>query len=569
MTFFLRPTGFAVAAMLACAPFASAQSDFKSFLQPADIHADLDSLVAWVTTIHPWSADPATIAELRSIADAASQTFAAGAPSLMFPVLIHRTLAPVEDVHTGVDWGLWSREAGAVSGFWPGTFEVVNPGGEVVALSATGDVVDRIFDRPVTNCFPHQFQQGLAADWPAATLSDRIAAVAPAWVPMICGEQGLPLNERIVAEPAPAGLLWSWDDDGEILRLQIESFQVGSWREFKNRLKTLRDQAEVKPIRRVVIDLRNNGGGEQARALLLASLFTSEDFVQFHESIEVRGSEDLRHWAQKEIPLFRRLGLGIKKHFQDDAAYAAAMLRTRPGDIAYLNGFSWPADRSQVFRSVPIEVLTNGRTASAAAVFAEWLKDDRDAQILGIPAYGRTNRVCGNAIQKRLPHSQIPVTIASVCWTRPGESRPFVVDQWQFNISSLQKMPPFLSALLDAMRREPMVFSDAVVENFAQAALPIVVHHDELKADLASQQIALENLPGGAQFSESGVPIDEALNELLNKQREAKDERDAGLRMLLPMQTWSTFDRLLKPEKPAVLHFGIHDRMNCNVCKPE
>lgn len=130
-------------------------------------------------------------------------------------------------------------------------------------------------------------------------------------------------------------------------------------------------------------------------------------------------------------------------------------------------------------------------------------------------------------------------------------------------------MPPFLTALLDAMRQESTVFSDAVLENFAQAALPIIENHEQVKSDLSARQVALENLPAGAQFTESGVPIDEALNGLLDNQREAKDKRDAALRTLLPMQTWSTFDRLLKPAKPAVLHFGIHDRMNCNVCKPE
>ena len=569
MTLIRRPMGFAVAVMLISSSYASAQFGFKTFLEPEEMRVDLDSLVAWATAIHPRSSDAVTMAEVRTSADAASQTFAAGAPSVMFPVLIHRTLAPLEDVHTGIDWGRWSHEAASFSGFWAGTFEVIDQDGEIMALSASGDVVERIFDRPAANCFPHQFQQGLSADWSAATLSDRIAAVAPAWVPMICGETGLPMDIRSVQVPSPAGLSWSWADNGGTLHLQVESFQVGSWRDYKKRVSSLSDEAESKAISKVVIDMRDNGGGEQARALLLASLFTSEAFVQFHETIDVRGSEDLRAWARRKIPPFRRIGLGIKKHFADDAAYAAAMLRTRPGAMAHLTGHTWPAARLRIFDNAQVEVLTNGRTASAAAVFAEWLIDHRDAEVRGIPAYGRTNRVCGNVIQKRLPHSQIPVTIASVCWSSPGESRPLHVDHWQFNASTSQEMPPFLKALLEAMRRESTVFSEALLENFAQSALSIVEHHDQLKSDLASQQRALENLPAGAQVTESGVPIDVAMNELLDNQRDAKDQRDAALRLLLPMSTWLTFDRMLKPERPAVLHFGIHDRMNCNVCKPE
>ena len=44
--------------------------------------------------------------------------------------------------------------------------------------------------------------------------------------------------------------------------------------------------------------------------------------------------------------------------------------------------------------------------------------------------------------------------------------------------------------------------------------------------------------------------------------------RNAELLASLPLEWWPALNEVLDPPKPAVLHFGVHDRMKCEVCVP-
>jgi hypothetical protein len=45
-------------------------------------------------------------------------------------------------------------------------------------------------------------------------------------------------------------------------------------------------------------------------------------------------------------------------------------------------------------------------------------------------------------------------------------------------------------------------------------------------------------------------------------------ERKRDIRAALPEHLRTTYDDMAQPERPAVLHFGLHNRMECVVCKP-
>jgi hypothetical protein len=47
-----------------------------------------------------------------------------------------------------------------------------------------------------------------------------------------------------------------------------------------------------------------------------------------------------------------------------------------------------------------------------------------------------------------------------------------------------------------------------------------------------------------------------------------RNARNAQLLASLPMELWPALREVLDPPKPAVLHFGVHDRMKCEVCVP-
>ena len=57
---------------------------------------------------------------------------------------------------------------------------------------------------------------------------------------------------------------------------------------------------------------------------------------------------------------------------------------------------------------------------------------------------------------------------------------------------------------------------------------------------------------------------------LANRESEAcREARRLATRSLLPTNTRAGFDQWCAQSRPNVLHFGIHNRLDCVVCKPE
>jgi len=53
---------------------------------------------------------------------------------------------------------------------------------------------------------------------------------------------------------------------------------------------------------------------------------------------------------------------------------------------------------------------------------------------------------------------------------------------------------------------------------------------------------------------------------LQQRKKDEKDLRELRMREILTAGQRVIYDAEIKPVKPLVLHFGIHDRMDCNVC---
>ena len=550
-----------------------AMGQVNAFLSPEEAAEDLDTLFAWVLAMHPLASDEHVSHDLQATHKSARQMFGAGVPAVMFPVAVHKLLSPISDVHTGIDWGTWSRSAATEAGRFPGAFEVVSRDGDVLALDEAGNILPEHEFEQLKRHYPKHFEQGLSPQWSPATLGQRTAAIAPAWLPLLSGERGFETkgtaNASSSAFALTAGLGWQMAAP-DTLFIACSGFDADSWRAYRQQCRKLRkDILQFQP-RHIVLDLRGNGGGEQARAMMLASLLSGQE-VRFHESTKVRGSHALRVWAKDQIPLGRRLFLPFRRANSPQVAYAKAMLHTPPGELAELETVHWPA-RPNDAASSGLEIWTDGLTASAAAVLASWLRKAIAAPLVGIPPYGLENSVCGNAIALRLPNSGIPIRVATTCWTSTGPATPMEIDIWRFEIardSGLgDKQQAFLDAMLENMSSADSGFSPAMVSRFSDGAPAILKAHQARMSALKARQLELETL-SPVDASELPQSVGELMNDLLAERQQAKDARDAALRLLLPIETWPTFDALLNPPRPAVLHFGIHDRMNCNVCIPE
>ncbi len=68
------------------------------------------------------------------------------------------------------------------------------------------------------------------------------------------------------------------------------------------------------------------------------------------------------------------------------------------------------------------------------------------------------------------------------------------------------------------------------------------------------------------KFEESESLLNLKVNVLNQKKKDVKEQRELDLRAILTVEQKEIYDAKIKPQKPKVLHFGIHDRAKCNVC---
>ena len=61
----------------------------------------------------------------------------------------------------------------------------------------------------------------------------------------------------------------------------------------------------------------------------------------------------------------------------------------------------------------------------------------------------------------------------------------------------------------------------------------------------------------------------EAMVAVRSQLGECRSQRSVAIRASLDSLSRLEFDKLSLPEKPRVLHFGLHNRLDCVVCKPE
>lgn len=50
------------------------------------------------------------------------------------------------------------------------------------------------------------------------------------------------------------------------------------------------------------------------------------------------------------------------------------------------------------------------------------------------------------------------------------------------------------------------------------------------------------------------------------ERRDLKAERDAAVQRLLSKEQLAIYEEKIKPAKPQVMHFGIHNRADCKIC---
>jgi hypothetical protein len=96
----------------------------------------------------------------------------------------------------------------------------------------------------------------------------------------------------------------------------------------------------------------------------------------------------------------------------------------------------------------------------------------------------------------------------------------------------------------------------------AQRVLEAALPWDACLAHWNARQDSLES----ADISEEALQA--SMADVRRELAACRQQRKRDIRAALPEQLRTTYDDMAQPERPAVLHFGLHNRMECVVCKP-
>ena len=100
-------------------------------------------------------------------------------------------------------------------------------------------------------------------------------------------------------------------------------------------------------------------------------------------------------------------------------------------------------------------------------------------------------------------------------------------------------------------------------DSLAQALLEAALPTDACLAHWNAVQDSLEAAP----ISEADLLAQ--LTEVRAELGACREDRRKAMRQALPDDMKRAFDELAQPNRPNVLHFGLHNRMECVVCKPQ
>jgi hypothetical protein len=365
------------------------------------------------------------------------------------------------------------------------------------------------------------------------------------------------------------GLNWEFDDG--VARLEISSFMLGSgWRYFRelNRgFKQIEKHRYDWGIKGLVVDLRGNLGGAAYRMADVFYYLTDEEIKIPVAYIKRQSKES----SERNRNIYRGLAkwiVDIWGNEENGLVEIKRMAELEIGEVDTIRYDGMKLEIGNVFDG-PVVVLIDGLSSSASVSFvSEFNRLDR-GMVIGESCNGPNTGTFSDAIERDLPKSGLKVMISTGRFVMDEEyafrSRPIKPSRWvQWSeIDFVENRDPFIDAVQDWVNNTEVGDLKQLSERESKVLweeLETVFSRDRLWGGEVREEVWTKVVEGDVCVQEAKIAG--------NNFKQCKTSRNVLTTLALPQELRAKFEQLISPSRPAVLHFGIHNRMDCNVCKP-
>jgi len=552
---------------------------------------DLDTLQVWVETLHPLPFARVNKEAWEATCEKTKRDVAEGGDELAMTLAVGTMLGVLKDSHTMISLGEWTDKEMESLGLNTLTFSSI--GGDIYvkhdeqSLIAPGTKITSIYGLPITEVFDNAKtispQEGEA--WLSRVRIAEHLILPMASAMMNDSNRGITINGQGYhlrkAEEMPnwiknrrdnrnTGLNWEYDHG--VARLEISSFMSGSgWRYFRelNRgFKMIEKHGDEWGINGLVVDLRGNLGGVAYRMADVFYYLTEEE-IQIPVAYIKRQSKESAELSRDRYRGMVRWIVDRWGNKENGLIEIKRMAELEIGEVDTIRYDRKKFDMGNVFDG-PVVVLIDGLSSSASVSFvSEFNRLDR-GMVLGEPCNGPNSGTFSDAVERTLPESGLKVMISTGRFVMDDEyafrSRPIKPTRWvQWSEMDFEENnDPLIEAVQDWVNNTEVGDLKQLSERESKVLweeLETVFSRDRLWGGSVREEVWTQVLGGD-------VCVQEAKKAGENF-KQCKTSRNVLTTLALPQELRERFEQLISPSRPAVLHFGIHNRMDCNVCKPK
>ena len=551
---------------------------------------DLDTLKVWVETLHPLPFARVNKEDWDATCEKAKNGVAEGGNELSMTLAVGLMLGVLKDSHTMISLGVWAKEEMGHLGV--NTLTLTSIDGDVYVkhdeqgLIAPGTKIKTINGLPIVDIFDHaktispqegeawlsrvRFAEHMILPMASAMVKDSIRVTTINGLDYPFGKK-LKISKwkENRRDRLDTGLNWEFDDG--VARLEISSFMSGSgWRYFRelNRgFKQIEKHRDDWGIKGLVVDLRGNLGGLAYRTAEVFYYLTEEE-IKIPVAYIMRQSEES---AELNRDRYRGMVKWIVDRWgneENGLVEIKRMAELEIGEVDTIRYDGMKLEIGNVFDG-PVVVLIDGLSSSASVSFVSELNRLDRGMVLGESCNGPITGTFSDAIERDLPESGLKVMISTGRFVMDEEyafrSRPIKPSRWvQWSeMDFVENRDPFIEAVQDWVNNTEVGDLKQLSERESKVLwgeMETVFSRDRLWGGEVREEVWTKVVEGDVCVQEAKIAG--------NNFKQCKTSRNVLTTLALPQELRAKFEQLISPSRPAVLHFGIHNRMDCNVCKP-